>query len=244
MAKVYRNQFPRTCQFCQKEFLARKKVAVYCSQACGQRARDRDSRIKQGKPETITIRCEACGKFFVTPKSRQDACIVELGHGRRFCSRSCYWKHRQGFPKPDTKTCSGCGRTFPFDAEHFYRHKGHARKWGLDPECKECRRKKSGPPNKKWAQTLKRDVLTAYGNGKCACVCCGESLLEFLALDHIHGDGKQEREKRSQRVLYAKLRREGYPQGRYRTLCFNCNWGAHYNGGVCPHELHRSKEHT
>lgn len=68
-----------------------------------------------------------------------------------------------------------------------------------------------------------------------ACVCCNESHIEFLALDHIHGGGTKERKTSGTNMLYRRLRREGFPQGNYRTLCFNCNWsyGIH---GYCPHK--------
>src|SRR5213078_4819734 len=34
---------------------------------------------------------------------------------------------------------------------------------------------------------IRAEVLAAYGN---ACACCGETEEAFLALDHVHNDGK------------------------------------------------------
>lgn len=81
---------------------------------------------------------------------------------------------------------------------------------------------------------LKQEVLFAYSvNGGCA--CCGERHLEFLGLDHIKGGGRIHRTKETQRSLYYRLRREGFPTGEYRTLCHNCNF-SYGLFGYCPHQ--------
>lgn len=41
--------------------------------------------------------------------------------------------------KPPIKFCQGCQRVLPYDAEHFYRD--GSRTYGLDPSCKECKKK-------------------------------------------------------------------------------------------------------
>jgi len=83
---------------------------------------------------------------------------------------------------------------------------------------------------------LRTEVIDAYGN---KCNCCGESIIQFLTIDHVNGDGNKDRlasgRKRGGHALYSKLRREKYPKG-YRVLCWNCNSGRHVNGGVCPHK--------
>jgi len=90
---------------------------------------------------------------------------------------------------------------------------------------------------------LKTEVLTYYGNGKLECVCCGESHIVFLTLDHINGreDGDRgwNKNKKAGRVLWSFVKREGYPKG-YQTLCWNCNSGRQVNKGICPH---KQKEH-
>ncbi len=69
----------------------------------------------------------------------------------------------------------------------------------------------------------KLEVLTHYGNGKCACVKCGESRLACLSIDHINGRGKEDRGKRLGIAFYRHLRRNNYPSG-YQTLCMNCQF--------------------
>jgi hypothetical protein len=85
---------------------------------------------------------------------------------------------------------------------------------------------------------LKKLVMDAYG-GKCA--CCGETELVFLSLDHIHGGGAEHRRKVGASKVWRDLRDVGFPQGDYRVLCMNCQYGWQH-GRICPHELQRRKE--
>jgi len=72
----------------------------------------------------------------------------------------------------------------------------------------------------------KIEVMTYYGNGKCACVICGESRVGCLSIDHLNNDGYADRKKNRGRFGiegYRWLKRQGYPKG-YRTLCMNCQF--------------------
>ena len=81
---------------------------------------------------------------------------------------------------------------------------------------------------------IKSDVFSHYG-GKCA--CCGESSSAFLAIDHVEGNGGEERRLLKQvgygTRLYYLLKKRDYPAG-YQILCFNCNWSKSHGG--CPHK--------
>lgn len=86
---------------------------------------------------------------------------------------------------------------------------------------------------------LKLEVFRAYGGPRCR--CCGEGVLAFLSIDHINEDGAKHREQlrkpgeaRSGGNIYWWLKRNDFPPG-FQVLCFNCNRGKHFNGGVCPH---------
>lgn len=93
-------------------------------------------------------------------------------------------------------------------------------------------------------QRVRMMALVAYGGDHPVCACCGEWRVEFLVLDHINGDGAEERRrystKRSGMHWYALLRRLGYPPG-LRVLCANCN-GSLGLRGYCPHD--QEKEQT
>lgn len=74
-------------------------------------------------------------------------------------------------------------------------------------------------------------ALEYYGRSRCE--CCGETHLEFLAIDHIHGLGKQHR-KQIHNNIYRWLRVRMYPEG-FRVLCHNCNLSRGIYG-YCPHK--------
>lgn len=58
----------------------------------------------------------------------------------------------------------------------------------------------------------------------------------FLALDHINGGGKADREaKGGVADWWYALVKQGFPDG-YQVLCHNCNWAKH-SLGVCPHQV-------
>ena len=57
------------------------------------------------------------------------------------------------------------------------------------------------------------------------CFQCGEDDLDVLCIDHINGNGNQERKKINRfggNGFYRWLRTNGYPEG-YQVLCANCN---------------------
>ncbi len=85
---------------------------------------------------------------------------------------------------------------------------------------------------KAYRRERRERVINAYG-GKCA--CCGEAAYEFLALDHVNGDGKQHRAKvGTTNAVLRDVERQGYPPA-FRLLCHNCNSARGYYG-YCPHE--------
>ena len=97
------------------------------------------------------------------------------------------------------RTCSKCREQKPETTEFFNRNKANPS--GLHNQCKVCRgaydkeRIKRGFHNnrkaqKRWADKLREDVIGHYSHGKFCCACCGEDHREFLALDHINGDGE------------------------------------------------------
>lgn len=82
-----------------------------------------------------------------------------------------------------------------------------------------------------WRVKLKKEIIEQYG-GKC--VCCGESEILFLTIDHVNNDGYLLRKIETTQI-YSFLKKNNFPKDSYQLLCFNCNLGKHYNGGRCPH---------
>jgi hypothetical protein len=144
----------------------------------------------------------------------------------------------------NTRRCSGCHQELPATAAYF--HRNAQMPDGLHNECKTCRRTRAidyGDRNKDRRQVWRRlwfrrqriKVLEHYSGGTPKCACCGETCVEFLALDHINGGGTQHRKTvGSGSNMWRWLLTQGFPEG-YRVLCHNCNQslGA---WGYCPHQ--------
>jgi len=88
-------------------------------------------------------------------------------------------------------------------------------------------------------QLLKDKVYETYGGY--VCNCCGETIQEFLTLDHIENDGADHRRSigkgsaGSGYNLYRWIIKNDFPKN-FQVLCMNCNWGKRMNDGVCPHK--------
>jgi hypothetical protein len=96
--------------------------------------------------------------------------------------------------------------------------------------CKDCESR-----YREYHRSLKRKILKAYGQ---KCVCCGITTYEFLCLDHVNNDGKQDRKElgsgMTSGALYRLIIRLGYPK-KYQILCHNCNMSLGFFG-YCPHQ--------
>jgi hypothetical protein len=131
---------------------------------------------------------------------------------------------------------------------------------GRDAYCKQCRREryqnspemrarnklatatyrkkhreKLAKKNKERYKKLKADLIRLYGS---QCACCGETSVEFLALDHVHRDGTFHRAFENPKSLYARLVKENRRLSEYRLLCHNCTCSLGFYG-YCPHEEER-----
>lgn len=111
----------------------------------------------------------------------------------------------------------------------------------LYARTKKC--KCSSPEKQKeYRDKVRLDVIQKYGGH---CECCKEINPIFLTIDHINGDGANERrelygsQSGSSYGWFMKLRREKVRDD-LRVMCWNCNFAV-YRLGACPHE---SKEKT
>lgn len=133
-----------------------------------------------------------------------------------------------------------------------YKKKAYARK-GVAGTCLFCTRQVAA--GKKRCQTcidvrrsykkehrarLVAEVLRHYG---AYCVCCGETDVACLSIDHVDGGGSKHRKKdRSATDIYWWLRRNGYPPG-FQTMCHNCNRSKGV-GKFCHHQLQPKQPFT
>jgi len=83
----------------------------------------------------------------------------------------------------------------------------------------------------------KIEALFYYSDGHMKCACCGESMIEFLSIDHVFGGGHRHLKETKAGSIYQWLRRADYPSG-FQVLCYNCNCSKGFFG-ECPHETAR-----
>lgn len=101
---------------------------------------------------------------------------------------------------------------------------------------KEMNPSKQRDIDKRSRMKLKTDALNAYSNDNPRCVCCGETELEFLCLDHTENDGNDHRKVTGRgNTFYFWLRKNKYPKLNIQVMCFNCN-NSKKLGGVCVHK--------
>lgn len=141
----------------------------------------------------------------------------------------------------DTKCCSGCNETKPVEAFNRDRRRSEDGRQGRCKTCCHARDAeyragdggaKASARGRAWRTELRSTVLAHYGG---RCVCCGETGMHFLAIDHIDGGGHQHRSADpSAHTITLWLKRNGFPPG-FRVLCHNCNT-ARGVYGYCPHE--------
>lgn len=88
--------------------------------------------------------------------------------------------------------------------------------------------------NVTWRWKLRKEIIIEYGG---MCKCCGETIPEFLQIDHINNDGykmRKEKKESSGGNLYRWLKKNNFPKDRFQLLCSNCNFAKGHFGG-CPH---------
>lgn len=162
------------------------------------------------------------------------------------------------------KTCRGCKKDLPISAFYFKGEKGG--KPGIYHKCKECcnaesrkrhhevygkdpiRKKRARERGAEWyrqngerarlknrvnARLQKLRCLAHYGG---ACACCGEARVEFLAMDHVDGDGYEHRKKCGSKIYHWLVKNNFPSEPRLRVLCHNCNMAIGFYG-FCPHQL-------
>lgn len=167
--------------------------------------------------------CGTCGTHRIVDSPTCDRCkeTIRRNHKLRIIERK---KHR---------LCTTCGKN-QSDLGKKTCHRCLEKRAGYLAKNKQ----KYETNRRYFQQKLKRQVMDYYG---VVCVCCKESGIRFLTIDHINGDGKEHRQQLSKNGsfggdnLYRWLRKNGFPEG-FQTLCYNCNIGKYRNNNICPHQ--------
>lgn len=100
----------------------------------------------------------------------------------------------------------------------------------MKQKWQEENREKQRLAGAKYRLKVRLAVIKGYG-GKC--VCCGETEIKFLCIDHIDGGGKKHR-KKTKGHTYPDLLKRNFPKG-HQVLCHNCNLAKGFYG-KCPHQ--------
>jgi hypothetical protein len=149
------------------------------------------------------------------------------------------------------KKCCSCKEVK--DVSSFVKNK--TKKDGLSTECNDCRKLYLSEYYKVHKQTMlaqskskgkerhanaKKLCIEYYSNGTNKCICCGESIYEFLSLNHINGGGNKDRKTfKGARTFCEYLVKNNYPNG-LNVMCYNCNLSYGFFG-YCPHQKHKAK---
>lgn len=157
--------------------------------------------------------------------------------------------------KTDAGLCSDCGENPSIPGKKLCKqcrdaYAGRLNKWRAkklaDGLCSRCGKYSIIPGLKQCKEcTIKRrekdlfiklQVLGAYGN---KCICCGETEIDFLAIDHINNNGCEQRKIIGGGMsFYRRIIKDGFPSD-LQILCHNCNWSKHVNSGKCIHQIKR-----
>lgn len=162
----------------------------------------------------IEFNCAVCGRLV------RDYASNRTKGKYRFCSRKCL---RFFYRNPKSKQ----QKDAEYYRKNFERVRANANNYYADNKKDIIEKRRI------FDRALKQEIVNVYG-GKCE--CCGETIIEFLTIDHKKGDGAAHRREigGKGRKLYAAIKKEGFPKDRYRLLCLNCNITLGFYG-YCPH---------
>jgi len=108
------------------------------------------------------------------------------------------------------------------DRDYYKKNREHLLECRRKNNTKEKRDKKSEQSRIK-RKELKDEILKKLGE---KCIQCGFDDKRALQIDHINGDGHEERDLQKSTNTYYRhvIRSIENNEGKYQLLCANCNW--------------------
>lgn len=187
--------------------------------------------------------CATCGQN--PPKEGRKSCNSCL-ENMKIRSREAKKRYEQ-----TPGLCANCGAAtdsyycVPCKEKRYSRQQNRLKERVKQGLCRKCPNKALNGQShcqncldkqKNFRRRKKEEVFEAYGGAICA--CCGESMFDFLTIDHIDNDGAAHRREigASGTTTYLWLIKNRFPKG-FQVLCANCQLGKAINGGICPHQL-------
>ncbi len=165
-----------------------------------------------------TRQCKICDT--VKPLEDFPVSDTKRGYRRHWCT-VCYSSRKKGYYNANYEAVRGkqnarAKRVYNADKK---KHQSQSAEWA-----------------RKYRAEYRAKVIAAYGS---ECACCGETVEQFLTVDHVHNDGYEARKQKLHPAdsagFYRWLSKNGFPP-EFQLLCMNCNFGKAKNGGVCPHQ--------
>lgn len=195
------------------------------------------------RKQRIENQCSACTREARPGKTKCESCAagarrrMKKIHTWRKAAGLCYYCGKP--PRDGKSTCQACFLRHTKQVSTFQKRRmaGLCGACGIvshEARCQQCTEKEARR-QKVYRMALRAEVLAAYGS---VCTCCGEINPKFLTFDHINNDGAKQRHKgqcAAGTQFLLQLRHKNYPPD-IQVLCWNCNSGRGYNGGICPHK--------
>jgi hypothetical protein len=143
-----------------------------------------------------------------------------------------------------TKKCPYCGKEFRnysrcsqiycsfkcFQENLRQRSRNNYRQ--ATPEEKKLRCQKDREKRSK----LRYIIITHYSGNPPKCQCCGESIYDFLTINHKNGGGHEEHKITNYMEFYRSIIENNFPDT-FNILCMNCNYGSYRSiDKICPHK--------
>lgn len=193
----------------------RKKRAIINQCDCGRPS------VPDGR---LCTNCLEIARLFQEQRRKQHrqkgtclTCGANLQSGQTTCikcnsraTKSTLERYHQNIA---SKTCAFCGNRLNKSAFR----------------CDRCHAQHITHGKLRWHKE-RRLVIDHYGN---KCVCCGETIIEFLEVDHINNNGKSHRKITGSHIC-SWIIRHNYPTD-LQLLCSKCNHGrARFE--ICPHQ--------
>ena len=159
------------------------------------------------------------------------ACADHRAHQCKDCLNA---RQREKWASDEAFRRKRCKETSDYNKANREKHRETVKRWReKNPEKREALTVK----HRVHQIAIRKETLSHYSGGQNKCACCGESTIEFLAIDHIHGGGGKHRKESKltgSNRLANWLKKNNYPSG-FRVLCHNCNQ-AKRQLPKCPHQ--------
>ena len=209
----YKPTPPSTCNCvnCKKEFLSKNRNKKTCSVACSKKLQLQTSRVSMNRRRhkhyndilyhysNGEMKCACCGESHLEFLTLDHIIPVHRKINKRINNYSLYVKLKhENFPPGYQVLCFECNwlkNTYP----QIFCYAHHPELYTTVPQRSKYNY---------WKQ-----ILNHYG---AKCTCCGKTNEAVLSLDHIKGNGKEDK------ISYKQIIDKGFPVD-YQILCMNCN---------------------